>query len=626
MAESPKLPAEQVLPAALALHWREEPLPGRVTRGYGLPREALVGELAHPVTPIDGTAQVAMRYFVLRLADSRGAATESVRVFPAYVRTDRATLEAVWPPGRRQALLSSGLLESPQRLRTLTYGELFAIKGLGAKMIIEMGLRVEALRSPWGETALEAPGPLGEEGLAALARIAAAAGAQVVSGADKRLARWIPDNGEPLAAIARALIDSEQHSGSAAVPDGAGGLITGPVDVCAWVGHIESELARIESLTLEDSLAELFELYTGYLGQRREALMSRLGWVGRRLALAEAGRMVGVTRERLRQVEEVARARLPAAALYIPALSRAVEALQEAAPVEVDRAAQLLKERGISATAYSPDGVIAAATDLYFETALNIEEARGFRVVTRDQGLTAAILYSARRMAGHKGVGCAADVAADVVSRVQGAQCLAQDVVAALRASPRFLLLCGSWYWANDLPTHRNGLAKLCSDMLSVTPELAVTQLWDGLKRYYTFFNTRTNGSSCTHLPPLEVVRQFLRAHPDFSLGADDRVAPVRPLDYREQLQPTQCAMVEALRSAPNCVMDRPALVRECERQGVSVQMVRRELKFGFLFARVSAKAWTLIGGPAAAAEAHPKAADWIAALDAEVDAEAIAD
>lgn len=610
MTEPPQPPsAEQALPAALALHWRDVPLPGRVARGCGLERNAVVGDLARPVTPRDGSARVSLRFFVFRLVSSRASRIVGVRIFPGYARPDRATLQGRWPV-HIKALAESGLLDDRRRLSALTYQELFAMRGLGTKRILEMGLAAEAMCSPWGETTLEAPGPVDEEGLAALRRIAATDAAQRVSGVDRRFSQLIPDNGACLADIARALMESQEQSGHAAVLDRSGGLIAGPVAVPAWVARIEAEISRLESLTLEDSLGQLFELYTGYQGQRCEALMLRLGWVGRRLVLADAGSIIGVNRERMRQIEDTARARLPAAALYIPALERAVEALTQAAPIEVDRAGQLLQQRGISASAYSPDGVIAAARDLRMEAGLSISEARGCRVVACDRGLIADILHSARRMTGKNGIACVADVVLDVLRR-RGAQCAAQDVALALGASPQFLLLCGSWYWATDLPKVRNGLARICTDMLSVTPVLTVARMWSGVSRFYKFLNIRSKAETCQHLPPLEVLRELLRAHPDFNVGADDRVGLARPRDYKQQLQPAQRVMVEVLRKAPGGVLERSKLFRECVRRGASEGMVSRELVYGFLFEHVATNTWGVIGGPMhAAAGKGQKTAD----------------
>jgi hypothetical protein len=368
--------------------------------------------------------------------------------------------------------------------------------------------------------------------------------------------------------------------------------------MAAWVTGIESVAHRLESLTLEKSLQELFDLHSGVEGCRREGLLSRLGWSGRQLTLAAAGREAGVTRERMRQLEERVRADLPAVPVYVPALMRALDALAAAAPIEASDAAALLKERGISEAPFAPESLIAAAADLHIDSPITLAESRGLSMVV-DAGVqapVAAILATARSMAGRSGIGDAVEVSAEVSVRI-GADCSTEEVRRTLSASPHVLMLHGSWYWVTDLPDGRNRVAHACCDLLSVNAPLSVTCLWEGLKRWYTRRNV--NSGSTRNIPPVEALRAFLQAHPDFIVNAEDNVRPTGPMDYRQRLSPAERTMVEVLRSAPDGVLDRVTLTSECARRGIGTELISVHLTYNPLFEHVGPNAWTVRGSHA---------------------------
>lgn len=613
MVDSPKATAaEQMIPKALAQHWRDVPLPTRVAVSCGFGPDAVVGDLARPVTARNEVGRVAIQFFVRQLVGSRAGETADVPVFPRYVKLDEATLRALWPKGRWTPLLRAGLHEDLERLGRITYGDLFAMPGMGVQSVIEIGLRAETLHSPWGEATVESPGTVDAAAIAALQRIADADWSEQVSGADRRFAHLIPSNGQSLAAIARELLASLRETGRAVVCDGSGSVLDGPVSVVPWAERIESEVSRLKSLTLESSLAELFDVHAGLEGPRRDALLARLGWSGQRpLRLVAAGRMLGVTRERVRQIEEQVRASLPAKPTYVPALMRALEVLAQAAPVDTHRAAQLLKERSISRAPFSPDSVLAAAADLHLDVPIKLSQAGSLRVVVGAAvgADVTTTLSSVRRMIGRAGMGCVEDVAADLASR--GAHCTPEDVKRTLSGTQGYRLLGGSWYCVADLSEHRDGVANACRDMLSVAGAMSVTCLWEGVKRWWTFRNVRAGTNRPT--PSVDVLRAFLEAHPGFRIDDEDRARPARRLDYRSQLRPAERTMVEVLRSAPGGVLDRTTLTNQCVSRGVGSDTVSVELTYGCLFVHVAVNAWALRGtdvDPAAVDELGKLAAD----------------
>jgi hypothetical protein len=157
---------------------------------------------------------------------------------------------------------------------------------------------------------------------------------------------------------------------------------------------------------------------------------------------------------------------------------RALQVLADAAPIQADKVPALLQDRGVTRVAFALESVIAAANDLHIDAPIQIEVARGIRFATRPANAThfSAILITARKKAGASGVVSANDIAADV-SRRSKIECLAENVTRTLLASGKFRNLCGSWFWATDLPERRNRLVNVCKNMLSATSPISVSRL-----------------------------------------------------------------------------------------------------------------------------------------------------
>jgi hypothetical protein len=499
--------------------------------------------------------------------------------------------------------VSRGVFADLEKLSSLTYGQLLEMQGLGAKSVIQFGLRAETVRTSEPAISAEVPAELNSGTVEALRRVASADWADLISGSDPRFSDIVPNSGDSIATMVEALLASlEPVDGSGrsriSVTNQLPTFMTDPVSLAAWVKAIESRVSRLESLTLEASLIELFEHFTGLKGPRRDALLARFGWSGAPpRTLEEAGRLVSVTRERIRQIESRVRKKLPTTPTYVPALMRALQFLADAAPIEVDKVPSALQGVGNTRVAFAAESVIAAASDLHIDTPILIAVARGVRLVTRaaNTAHVSAILITARKKAGASGVVSANDVAVAVSHRSK-VECSPEDVMRTLAASTRFRNICGTWFWVTDLPERRNRLVNVCRSMLSVTSPISVSCLRDGIRREYTFRNLSGSGKFDLRVPPAEVLRAFLGDHPDFMVDVDDRVSSTRPLDYRSQLGPSDRTIVDVLRSTPSGVLDRATIIAECVERGINVQTVNVDLTYSCLLEHIDTNIWTLRG------------------------------
>lgn len=600
---------EGLLPFALAERWRHVALPRWVAECCGLPQTSTVSDLAIARTPSEGTARAAVEFYVSELVRARSNEISAVRVFPPQcVSCVELTEGIAWPSRVRTALRRAGLIDQPEELATLTYGQLLRLKGLGMKSLIDFGLQAERLTEHEAGIDSTPSGPpygqsIDQATLGSLRRLAAADWADLIFGSDPRFSDLVPNNGESLASLAETLIatfDPVASSNATQLPL----PYAIPVDLndlsrlSVWVRDIETRVPQVEGRKLEDLLSHYLEQCSGLRGRRRDAILARLGWSGKvPSTLEEAGHLLGVTRERIRQIERKTRQKFPLTPVYVPALTRALQLLAEAAPIEVDKAAVLLKSREISNSPFSPESAIAAANDLGIDSPVQVASAKGVHLVTRAANTThvSAIQVVARKRAGASGVVSAHDVAADV-SRKSKVECSVEDVIRTLEASPRFRNLKGSWFWATDLPAGRNRLVNICGNMLSVTSPISITRLRDGVKREYTFRNLSGSGRFDLRVPPADVLRAFLHDHPDYVVDDDDRVRPIRPLDYRQQLGQSDQILVDVLRSNPSGVLDRATIIRECVERGVNVQTVNVDLTYSCLVEHVDVNIWTLRG------------------------------
>ena len=419
---------------------------------------------------------------------------------------------------------------------------------------------------------------------------------------DMRFRDLIPLNGDSLALNAGAILATIKSPNASNAQQLSLPLILAidPGDISAvsnWLAELDKRVTRIKGLSLEELLSEYLQIHTDLVGSRLTSILARLGWSGKPpITLDQAGQMLGVTRERLRQIENKVKRRLPTGPAFVPALSTAITVLAEAAPIEVGKAAETLKERRISRDAFAPESVIAAANDLGLDVPLAIASVKGLRMVisAAKSANMSLILKISCKKAGASGVVNSVDVAARV-ALTAGTNCSSDEVSEILSASPRFRRLIQDWFWATDLPAGRNRLVNVCRRMLSITAPISLTRLRDGVRREYRHRNITDPGRFDLQVPSADVMRAFLSDHPEFVV-VDDLVHPAVPLDYRRELGEFDRLLVDVLRSSPSAVLDRATIVRECLRRGAQAARVQIELTYSCVVEHVDINIWSLRG------------------------------
>ncbi|MGQ0519542.1 MAG: hypothetical protein ACT4PX_00140 [Actinomycetota bacterium] len=303
--------------------------------------------------------------------------------------------------------------------------------------------------------------------------------------------------------------------------------------------------------------------------QRLGAVLARMGLLGRPpLTLAEAGRLAGLTGERVRQLEARVRKHFAdAGPTALPELDAALSAVARAAPMPAGAVGQLLAERGVSAGPFCAESLVRAAGLLGREVPFVILGAGSTAVVV--PRLTAAAAANAgaiepraRRQAERTGAFTMATLEKELseeritVSRRQ---------MKLVMATCEGLEPCGQGWLCFRDARPAGSFVRASLRMLAVTSPLAVHSLHDGLRRHNAFRRLPPP-------PPVQVLAAVYRSHPSFVVEPDGRVAPAQPVEL-SIVGPLNQRIVEIIRAAGG-VLARPDLLDACHRAELNLTSV----------------------------------------------------
>lgn len=557
-------PPAPLLPETLRRAFASEALPAWLTRDLGLPSEATAIALDASIWKrLDELPDRAMQYLV-GLLNYRGSEVSDVAVLrEGWQGGDPRRIE--WPARVRNALERVGLLDADQ-LGRLTYGDVLSVRSLGAKSALEFAVIAEQASS-------ESSAALTEEHQGALLAACHEPWAERVRADDPRFRDIAPAYEGTLA---------ELFDDALANPQGERSL-----RVAEALPAVLARVSEIDCEPLDFALRKLL-LICGVAERPMQMTLRRMGWDGEAPAtLQEVGNRFEVTRERVRQIVRKSLLRL-GPLLYVPALERAIQALNAAAPLSTEAAARLLADRRISSVPFHPAGVERAATVFGYEIGFQVVNQDGVGYVYGpDETGVGLLLSAARREAGKSGVSNVEEVRARLAT---GGEVFSADVIRRLLgSSPRVEFLLGDWFWMPDIPPERNRLRNTTRKMLAVTPRLPLATIRQGLRRRYRFFRIDV-------VPPLDVLRAFFAENREFSIGVDDVVSSVNDLDYRRELGDTERVFVEVLREISSGLLDRTELEALVTARGIKPSTFSVFTTFSPILDHPATNVWCLRG------------------------------
>ena len=337
--------------------------------------------------------------------------------------------------------------------------------------------------------------------------------------------------------------------------------------------------SEIANSRFEDQLTGLLAASTNLSGQRLDAVMARLGWLSDPpLTLQAAGLLIGLTRQRLNQIETNTRYALPRRP-WLPALDTALDLLAEAAPISEDQAAALLVEAGVATAPIPPAALLRAAADLGREPRFNPDALRDghFLFCGELPAPISDIVFRASRCICASGAASIETISGELTRR--GTPIDPSLVELVVKLHHRFVDVGDGWFAQPGAPPPRDRLANDLRKMLSVAQRLPLDSIIDGLQRDYRFQNSGRSEAAQASVPPLPTLAAYVRGHPDFQLSRD-QVRLTEPLNHHDQLGRDQAALVDVLLEAPGGSMARRACINECAARGLNTNTMNIYLTY----------------------------------------------
>jgi hypothetical protein len=349
----------------------------------------------------------------------------------------------------------------------------------------------------------------------------------------------------------------------------------------------------MERLSLLGGIREyLVALLPDWDAPRIEAVSARLGLSGGApVTLEEAGRQVGLTRERIRQLEAKAEEAMGSYATrpYIPQLDRAMSLVADHAPLRGSDLVTILLDNEIDRSRIDPYSLKEIATFFGRDELVLVRIERELAIGTRRQSHLethgSAVLKVARKQAKHYGASNLQELGWELEEN--GISLSADQLAGILRFSSRATLRSDGWFsFGLDKRTKFVGTTLR---MLSVNSPLPIRSLREGLRRRYTFKALRI-------VPPLAVMKDLYRASPEFTIDDDGMVSAVSPLDPEQEVGEVQLAIVRILSAAPNGILDRDNLMQSCHDAGLKLSSVGIYTTYGECIEHVAHNVWAARG------------------------------
>lgn len=579
----------QLLPSSLGLRWADIRLPAWVATLAQLPQGSPASALCKPLTAdLSKHDWDHLIRFVINLTRERLTSISSIRVISEELARDFQPEAVAWSVRTSNALHQAGLMEDPKHLSQLTFGEVLRLPNVGVRSALDFAVTLETHLQQQtvyrDEPQVKQIELLVDEMRPGLVEAASEDWAESVAGTDPRFTDLLGRDPRTVSERIEQALESDDQSTISAL--------------CTNIPELRARIEMFDSQPLERALLGLFIATLTGKRDRIPALIRRFGWDGKPPeTLEQVGKRLGVTRERIRQIEAKIVRRMPDTPMYLPQLQKAIEALESASPISIRDASDLLKRRGICERPFHPESVISAAEDCNLPTSLRIQTVRGKKLVTSksDLGVAGRLATIARKQCGASG---ATDIP-EVLEQARSENLTFDDERAErlIRNLPDISWLEDDWFWTSSIPSERNRLRNVARKMLSVTSPIHAQKIRNGMRRVASWRNsTVANRRWPFRAPPTQIVRRFLEQHSEFSVDESGLVSSNLELDYVHELGDAERAIVEAIRSSPTRILDRQSIRDKCLSKGINAHSVEVLLSYSPLIEHLGVNLWTIAG------------------------------
>lgn len=261
-----------------------------------------------------------------------------------------------------------------------------------------------------------------------------------------------------------------------------------------------AEAERLRRVELEDELDQILRGALGANSRSGNAVKLRLGLGGEPpLTLSKAGERVGLTRERVRQVERSFVDAVRKSGAWTPVLEKVLKVTAEAGPMTAVDAQSLLLDKGLVRGSFSIESILSAAQVFELEPGFDFD--RDANVIYRSGSSASLRLVTseARRLTTHWGAATVDALRAELGDR--GADEIEPALLRILLgAVPNLEWLDEEkeWFWVKG--TSRNRLLNQAEKIIAVAGSIGIAELREGVGRFYRMDGFR---------PPREVLAQL---------------------------------------------------------------------------------------------------------------------
>lgn len=323
----------------------------------------------------------------------------------------------------------------------------------------------------------------------------------------------------------------------------------------------------MSDVTLEDEFES--HLRAAYVKAHRKeptaewlrALSMRAGTRGPVATLEDAGKAIGVTRERVRQV--FAKIAPHLRGVELTQAWPVAEELVKRSPA-LEPVGRLLDGTGLSRPTLTGPGFLnllnLVGTSPKELVGTDLVPVEGWLVEESEVPVMRSV-PTARKHTSKYGMTTVEEIRQDLASPDNP---LDPEDIRRVLHKDLTIKWAGDWLWMEKDGTseHDNSMLNIVRQVLSVNQPQSLASVQAGVRRYFKFRKRDV-------VPPVEAMRVFLTDRPDFVVDGD-RVTSITDLEYRKVLGPGASDVVDVLKASEHEAMDWQSLVEVCGDVGVN--------------------------------------------------------
>ncbi len=363
--------------------------------------------------------------------------------------------------------------------------------------------------------------------------------------------------------------------------------------MAAALRRLIDEAERLQGQAVDVELMQLIDSTFAGSPDGRVALLLRTGFGGQApTTLEAAGAAVGLSRERVRQIERYVLKRLNEGSAWTPALDRTLSCVVDLLPASAEAVQAELVQQGLCDSGFSIASVLHAAEVLGKEQRVSYDDVSTSLYEGTADVSVKVVGSAARKLTEHWGA-ATVDAVSEELSETVGRELSVEHVRSHLALVPSLEWLDEKrdWFWVKDVS--RNRVLNAVEKMVAVAGSLPVSELREGVGRWYRMGGFR---------PPRDVLARLCVASGSYEVHGELIVETPAVPAWEDILGSIERTMVEVLfEKGP--IMRRDELEAEVVARGINRNSFYVYLSYSPLFARYAPGVFGLRGARVSAAE-----------------------